>query len=877
MRFQFVRSRFVPLIFTTRRFVRSLTLRALFHRSMSRMRAWSRCRGVRRRQIFAPQFDEGRTVGLFTSLLGVAALEPRAMLAADDVFVSLDSNRVVLTLDEAGANITDLHTSYATATSLLTITATTTRPLSTLLLPASGVIVAGNTVTVNLTEVAAFAGITVSGGSGTDAVMIGTGGVNLSVVTKGGAAQGFSIDTGAGLSDTIAVANRIAAKGAGAVGLTTLGQATTSGILVSAGVSTPAGSQAYAGAVTLLSDVTITSGGDIGFSSTVDGARRLTLSSGNAIAFAGVVGGATPLQGITLTRARSVAVSEAMTLDGTATAAGTSGLVIGAGVNAVVFSPASKSNARTISGFSGSGIQFLGGSTGSQIRNITSTNNGVGLRMAAGSYVRTVISGNSFSQNQSMGVSLASTSGLALGVPNSGNTITSNGGAGVSISGTSTGGLVQANDISVNQGDGIVLTAARGVTIGGATADVGNSIIFNGGYGISASGACLTSVVEGNPISNNALGNIKKLVVSQGVVTVPTAAGLTVRLSAVGAAAYRADQLGLYQFGTEFNANGVQLSAVGGLDTGRGLVDMAATVDGTETTAQSTTFRQVDGLIYVDAAALGATGTAWVSLSGVSPAASAVSSLVSGLTPQDTLAAFQYPITSQAAGSDGFGTKYNVTIGKSTFAALLPLSDMTELASDPVFGNTAVPVTVWLNPQGYVSRFAGVVDTVSVTVSLSGYGTAISVMAPPAGQTSGIDSPSGRYLFADGAAATSAGATGGSGGVIYGAGGAGGVGGKGGDAGWIGTGGAGGAGAVGVPGGTGGRGGIIYGSGGRGGSGEIGATGLAGSVGTAASGPGAAGGNGGVGGTGATGGIGGVGGAGSSVFGSGGNGGTGGS
>ena len=822
MRFQFVRSRFMQSLFARCRLVRSLFLRSLFTRSTPRLGARSRRRGVRRRQIFAPQFDVGRTVGSFASLQGVAALEPRAMLAADDVVVSLVNNRVVLTLDKAGANITDLHTSYAPATSLLTITAATTRPLSTSLQPASGVTVAGNTVTVNLTKVAAFAGITVNGNTGTDAVTIGAGGVNLAAVTKGGATQGFSIDTGAGLSDTIRVTNAIAAKGAGAVGLTTLGQATTYGILVSAGVSTPTGSQAYAGAVTLLSDVALTSGGNIGFSSTVDGARRPTLSSGIAITFAGAVGSATPLQGITLTKAKSVAVNGAMTLDGTGTTAGTSGLVIGAGVNAVVFSTASKGNARMISGFSGSGIQFLGGSTGSRLTNITSTNNSIGLKIAAGSYAGTVISGNSFSGNsfsgnQSTGVSLASATGLSLGVPLSGNTITSNGGSGLSVTGTLTGTLVRANDISLNKGDGIVLTAARGVTIGGAAAGAGNSMTFNGGYGISASGACLTSVIEGNPISNNPLGNIKNLVVSQGVVSVPSAAGLTVRLGLVGAAAYKADQLGLYQFGTEFSANGVQMSSLGALNTGKGLVNMAATVDGTDTPAQSTTFRQIGGTTYVDAAALGASGTAWVSLSGVSPAASAVSSLVSGLTPRNTLAAFQYPIASQAAGSDGYGTKYSVTIGKSTFAALLPLSNMTELASNPVFGNTATPVTVWLNPQGYVSRFAGVVGAVSVTVSFSSYGTAISVVAPPAGQTSGIDSTSGRYLFADGAAATTAGETGGNAGVIYGVGGTGGVGGNGGNAGWIGNGGAGGAGAVGVPGGTGGRGGILYGAGGSGG------------------------------------------------------------
>ena len=135
MRFLFVRSGFLQRLFTPCRIAPSQTLRTLFARAMSRLGSWSRRRGVRRRPIFAPQFDAGRTGGLFTSLQGFAGLERRAMLAADDVVVSLASNRVVLTLDEAGANITDLHTSYSAATSLLTITATTTRPLSRRTMP----------------------------------------------------------------------------------------------------------------------------------------------------------------------------------------------------------------------------------------------------------------------------------------------------------------------------------------------------------------------------------------------------------------------------------------------------------------------------------------------------------------------------------------------------------------------------------------------------------------------------------------------------------------------------------------------------------------------------------------------------------------------
>jgi hypothetical protein len=53
------------------------------------------------------------------------------MLAADDILVSLAGNRVVLTLDPAGAEITNLGTSYNAASGVLTITAAIKGTIST--------------------------------------------------------------------------------------------------------------------------------------------------------------------------------------------------------------------------------------------------------------------------------------------------------------------------------------------------------------------------------------------------------------------------------------------------------------------------------------------------------------------------------------------------------------------------------------------------------------------------------------------------------------------------------------------------------------------------------------------------------------------------
>ena len=815
MRFQLVRSRLVRSLFTRLRLVRSVFVRSLFSRSVTRPRMSSRRRSVRRRQL--PSFD---------SLLGFSGLESRAMLAADDIVVGLVGSAVVLTLDNAGVQITDLSTAYNAATSQLTITAARGAGRITTATPIPGITVnsAADTIVVNLATIPAFAGISVVGSVGADVITVGPGGVNLAAVTKGSANQSFTIDTGAGATDAIIVANAIATKGAGALSLTTRGTGMGWGIQLSAGVTAPKGAQTFAGDVYLETKTSLTAGGNITFTSTIGGLDRLTLSSGQAITLAGAI----TLPGMTVAAAKSVAVNDAMTLDGTGTAAGTSGLVIGANVNNVVFSPAGKGNARTISGFSGSGIQFLGGSTGSRITNVLSTNNGIGLKIAPGTYAGTVISGNSF---------------------------------------------------SVNTGSGVSLNAATGLTL------ASNSIIFNGGYGLNATGTCTSSIVTGNQISNNPLGNVANLAVRNWFTQISSAPGLTMQQSAIGQAASMAGQLGLYSFSMAIDINGVSLGSTGALSTSQKLTSINATVE-----SQATEFRRIGATTYVNAQRLGATGTPWVSLaSNAGPAASAVNSLVSGLTPTSTLNAIQFPISSKLVSSNASGKQYEATIGKSTFATLLPLADLVEYTI-PAAGNDAIPVKVWVNQAGYPTKFTTDVTGVgTIAVTFSNFGKAVSVVAPAAAQTGGIGSTSGQQLFANGVAATTAGATGGNAGIIYGNGGNGGAGdagasggngGLGGNAGWIGNGGNGGAGAAGAIGGNGGKGGkggLLLGMGGNGANAsQVGAIGANGTAGTSPTDPGQDGGAGTNGQTGGAGGSGGNGGDGSWIWGGGGGGGWGG-
>lgn len=108
------------------------------------------------------------------------------MLAADDIVVRLAGNQVVLDLDPAGATISDLSTSFAPSSGVLTITAATAGTISTAgVIPGITVNTASDTIAVDLSTITGFNGIAVLGTAGVDSVRIGSGGVNLSVVSGG--------------------------------------------------------------------------------------------------------------------------------------------------------------------------------------------------------------------------------------------------------------------------------------------------------------------------------------------------------------------------------------------------------------------------------------------------------------------------------------------------------------------------------------------------------------------------------------------------------------------------------------------------------------------------------------------------------------------
>ncbi|MFM8494203.1 MAG: lipocalin family protein [Planctomycetia bacterium] len=605
--------------------------------------------------------------------LSVEGLESRAMLAGDGplILVGLVGNRVTLTLDPRGAAITNLATTYDAPAARLTITAATAGSLA-MATPVSGISIdaVADTITVDLRKITTFAGLSIVGGVGEDSIRIGPGGVNLAAIGRGAAAQGFSIDTGAGAGDSIAIAGQIVAKGAGAVSLATQGEAVARGIQMTAGVTTPRGSQTFAGPVTLLSSVPLQAGGGISFSSTIDGFGRMRLSAARAITMAGDIGSRLPLQGITVAQAGRVLVGAGLVLDGSGTAAGASGFVIGANVHNVVFS--SLSSDRTITGFGGAGIRLAGGSNGSRITGVTSTGNGVGLFVGPGVYRGTVISASSF---------------------------------------------------SANVGHGVSLRAAQRLTIGGLASGAGNEIVSNGGFGVAATGPCTGSLVVGSEIGANALGQVENYLAStlSGNRLTQNATGLLLQLTDVGRAAYRAQKARSYSFDVSVEAFTVSARSTGRLDTRTAVLDIDASV----------------GFLVPRPRAMIPSGMQRTMLGQ--------NRLATSLTPWKAVPGIEFAKSVEDVGSDSYGRHYRAVVGLATFAGMIPLAD---LQASPNGGRdgSPVPVDVWVNAQGNVSRIAGAFAGGAFTMSLRGQGATGFVPALAHAQAVGMSAAPARSV-----------------------------------------------------------------------------------------------------------------------------------
>ena len=277
-------------------------------------------------------------------------------------------------------------------------------------------------------------------------------------VSTGTAAITFSstVDGAFALESKSTGATTFAAAVGGSTALASLTTNAGGSTAINGGAITTDGAQNYGDPVRLGMSGVLTANDDIDFKQSIDGAKVLTIAAGaGGIFFRSAVGAATPLAGLELKSAASVTASSTIRLDGTANLAGIrDGLVIGTNVNAVTMTTAGS----TISKFSGNGVVFEGGSTGSKLSGFTiSSSGGDGIALVTGSYDGTIITGNTISVNTGNGVSLTGASGLQLLT----NTINTNGVAGVVVSGTAADdNTIFSNSIYVNGSEGISLNLA---------------------------------------------------------------------------------------------------------------------------------------------------------------------------------------------------------------------------------------------------------------------------------------------------------------------------------------------------------------------------------------------------------------------------------
>lgn len=153
------------------------------------------------------------------------------------------------------------------------------------------------------------------------------------------------------------------------------------------------GDATFDGPVSLMQPIRVDSsagGGDVTFSSTVDGRHPLAVAAGTgAVAFQGVVGGTKPLAGLRFESAASVTAAGRVNLSGGVARGFRQGIEIAPGVNNVTMTQGG-----TIRNFrSGQAIHIPGGTTGSTIRGFRIVNSGTPF-LGYGSYAGTTISGN---------------------------------------------------------------------------------------------------------------------------------------------------------------------------------------------------------------------------------------------------------------------------------------------------------------------------------------------------------------------------------------------------------------------------------------------------------------------------------------------------
>jgi lipocalin len=278
------------------------------------------------------------------------------------------------------------------------------------------------------------------------------------------------------------------------------------------------------------------------------------------------------------------------------------------------------------------------------------------------------------------------------------------------------GTVVSGSGFSGNVGHGVSLQAARGLTIGGRAPGAGNAIVSNGGFGVAATGRCTGSLVVGSEIGDNALGQVEKFLAGtlSGNLLTQNATGLSLQLNEVGRAAFRAQKAKSYSFDVGVEAFVVSARSTGWLDTRTAALDIDASV----------------GFMVPPPGEMLPAGMRRTMLGE--------NRLATSLTPWKTLPGIEFAKSVEYVGSDSYGRHYRAVVGLSTFAGMIPLADL-ETAPGVGRDDSPVPVDVWLNAQGYVTRIAGAFTGGAFTMSLRGQGATGFVPAMGQVQAAGMN------------------------------------------------------------------------------------------------------------------------------------------
>jgi hypothetical protein len=146
--------------------------------------------------------------------------------------------------------------------------------------------------------------------------------------------------------------------------------------------------------------------------------------------------------------------------------------------------------------------------------------------------------------------------------------------------------VIEGSSFSENLENGIRMEGATNLAIGGLVNP--NTIAFNGGYGIRATGWSGGSLVrDTNQIADNVRGNVRDLALGATVGLVTSAPGLRVRLTPLGLAVLRARAATRYAFDVRFDIGGMTVGSVGESDARRRVIDVDASVAASARTVSS--------------------------------------------------------------------------------------------------------------------------------------------------------------------------------------------------------------------------------------------------------------------------------------------------